>query len=322
VDVNPAAAALVESSREALLGVSLESFLDAEDLARARAYLSDRFHERPTREPFEVVVSVPSGLRKTLAVRSRLIREPDADPYLEMLIRDVTEQREMQRRLVASERLASVGQMAAYIAHEINTPLANISLLAAASKRRTKDPEIRERLEKIDVQRRQAASIIADLLSYTKHRDIQPVDVDLRTILVAAVDAIEPYRSPDVTLIQEYGEVPVHAYVDPIQMQEVLVNLLKNAFEATSQGTVTVRLESGPGQRTIAVSDTGHGILEDVQKHLFQPFVTSKRQKGGTGLGLALSRNIVSAHGGEIHFTTTAGQGTTFTVVLPQKDTP
>ena len=322
VDANPAAAALVDSSREALLGTNLETYLDEEDLPRARAYLSDRFHDRPTQEPFEVVVTVPSGARKSLAVRSRLIREPDAAPYVEMLIRDVTEQREMQHRLVASERLASVGQMAAYLAHEINTPLANISLLAAASKRRTKDPEIRERLEKIDAQRRQAASIISDLLSFSKHRDIQPVEVDLRTVLVAAVDAIEPYRTPEVTLLQEYGETPVPAFVDPVQIQEVFVNLLRNAFEATSQGTVTVRLESRPGQRTVVVSDTGHGIPEDVQKHLFQPFVTSKRHKGGTGLGLALSRNIVSAHGGEIHFTTTAGHGTTFTVVLPQKETP
>ena len=322
MDANPAAAALVDSTREALLGANLETFVDEEDRPRARGYLSDRFHDRPTKEPFEVVVSTPSGLRRALAVRSRLIREPGADPYVEMLIRDVTEQREMQRRLAASERLASLGQMAAYIAHEINTPLANISLLAAASKRRTKDPEVRERLEKIDAQRRQAASIIADLLSFAKHRDIQPVEVDLRTVLVAAVDAIEPYRSPAVALVQEYGEVPVPAYIDPFQMQEVLVNLLRNAFEATSQGSVTVRLESRPGLRLVVVSDTGPGIPEDVQKNLFQPFVTSKHHKGGTGLGLALSRNIVSAHGGEIRFTTTPGQGTTFTVILPQRGTP
>ncbi len=321
VDANPAAAALVGSTREALVGVSLETFLDEEDRTRARAYLSDRFHDRPTQEPFEIDVRLPNGLRRSLEVRSRLIREPDAHPYVEMLIRDVTEQREMQRRLMASERLASLGQMAAYIAHEVNTPLANISLLAAASKRRTKDPEVRERLEKIDDQRRLAASIIADLLSFAKHREVQPIEVDLRTILVAAVDAIEPYRSADVALVQEYGEVAVPAFVDPVQMQEVFVNLLRNAFEATARGAVTIRLEVHPGYRVVSVSDTGHGIPEDVQKHLFQPFVTSKRHKGGTGLGLALSRNIVSAHGGEIHFSTTAGQGTTFTVVLPQKET-
>ena len=195
-----------------------------------------------------------------------------------------------------------------------------MSLLAAASKRRTKDEEVRDRLEKIDTQRRLAAAIIADLLDFTKHREIEPLEVDLRTLLVTAVDQIEPYRSPDVALVQEYGEVPVPALVDPLQMQEVFVNLLRNAFEATTRGSVTVRLESRPGVRVVAISDTGHGIPEDMQRQLFQPFVTSKRHKGGTGLGLALSRNIVTAHGGEIHFSTVPGQGTTFTVVLPQEE--
>ncbi len=322
LDANPTAGALIARDRSALVGTSLEAWLSSEDLERARAYLRDCFRDPAPSAPFEIAIPTPSGRRRSVAVRSCLVSESGSEPYLEMLIRDVTEQREMQRRLVASERLASVGQMAAYVAHEINTPLANISLLAAASKRRTRDPEVQERLDKIDVQRRQAAMIITDLLSFAKHREIQPADVDLRTVLVAAVDQIEPYRSPDVALVQEYGELPVSAYVDPLQMQEVFVNLLKNAFEATTKGSVTVRLESRPGYRIVSVSDTGYGIPEEVQARMFQPFVTSKRHRGGTGLGLALCRNIVSAHGGEIHFTTTARQGTTFTVTLPQPERP
>lgn len=320
LDANPAAGTIVQRDRQALIGLSLEAFLTQEDLERARAYLRDCFKGSAPPEPFEVVIPVPAGLRKILAVHSRLVSESGSDPYVEMLIRDVTEQREMQRRLLASERLASVGQMAAYIAHEINTPLANISLLAAASKRRTEDAEVRERLEKIDVQRRQAASIISDLLNFSKHRDIEPLEVDLRTILVAAVDQVEPYRSPDVLLVQEYGETPVPAFVDPLQIQEVFVNLLRNAFEATTRGSITVRLQSRSGYRIVTIADTGHGIPEDVQARLFQPFVTTKRHRGGTGLGLAVCRNILAAHGGEIHFTTTPGKGTTFTVVLPQDE--
>ena len=322
LDANPTAGLIVEKERKLLLGANLEDFLMPEDLERARAYLRRCFKGNSPPERFEVAIAVPRGVRKSLAVRSQLVSEPGSDPYVEMIIRDVTEQIEMQRRLLASERLASVGQMAAYIAHEINTPLANISLLAAASKRRTQDPEVRERLEKIDAQRRQAASIIADLLGFSKHRDIEPVEVDLRTILVTAVDQIEPYRSPNVVLVQDYGETPVPAYVDPLQIQEVFVNLLRNAFEATTRGSVTVRLEARSGYRIVTVTDTGPGIPAEVQGRLFQPFVTTKRNKGGTGLGLAVCRNILAAHGGEIHFTTTPGKGTTFTVVLPQRENP
>jgi PAS domain S-box-containing protein len=317
-NANPATLDLVESTLEGLVGRSLESFLAEEDLERARAYLVDSFEGRPTTEPFEVSILLPSGRRKSLSVRSRPVRESGTTPYIEMLVRDVTEQREMQRRLVASERLASVGQMAAYVAHEINTPLANVSLLAAAAKRKTKDPDIRERLEKIDDQRRHAAAIIADLLSFTRHREIQTVEVDLRNVISDSIGQIEPYRRKEVSLIQDLGERPTVSAVDPLQMQEVFVNILRNAFEATERGSVTVCLENRSGCRIVTVTDTGSGIPLDIQVRLFQPFVTTKRQTGGTGLGLALCKNIVTAHGGEIHFTSELGKGTTFTIVLPQ----
>jgi PAS domain S-box-containing protein len=318
LDANPAALALVHLDREGMVGQVLGRYIPKEELPRASSYVRECFAGRSSTESLEVTLALPTGIRRLLSVRSRLVSEPDSEPYLEMIVQDVTDQREMQRRLVASERLASVGQMAAYIAHEINTPLANISLLAAASKRRTQDPEIHARLDKIDAQRRQAASIIADLLSFTKHREIQPADVDLRTVLEAAVDQIDPYRRQEVELIPVLGEVPVPAHVDPLQLQEVFVNLLRNALEATSRGTVTVRLETRPGYRIVTIADTGHGIPDDVQARLFQPFVSTKRHKGGTGLGLALCKNIVTAHGGEIHFTTSPGKGTTFTIILPQ----
>ncbi len=320
LDANPAAQALVQRDRDQIVGVMLETYLSAEDLPRARSYLRDIFDGRSPPEPFEIAVVLPNGLRRSLAARARLVSESGSEPYAELAVRDVTEQLEMQRRLLAAERLASVGQMAAYIAHEINTPLANISLLAAASKRRTQDEEIRERLEKIDVQRRQAAAIIADLLSFTKHREIQPIEIDLRSVVTAAADQMEPYRAKEVDLVLDLGEQPAMSHVDPLQMQEVFVNLLRNALEATPKGSVTVHLESRPGYRIVTIVDTGHGVPADVQGRLFQPFVTTKRHKGGTGLGLALCRNIVTSHGGEIHFTSTPGKGTTFTVILPQEE--
>lgn len=320
LDANPAAETLIQTEKGRIVGALLEGYLSPDDLPRARAYLRDVFDGGSPPEPFEIAVHLPNGLRRSLAVRARVVSESGSEPYAELTVRDVTEQLEMQRRLLAAERLASVGQMAAYIAHEINTPLANITLLTAASKRRTKDAEVRERLEKIDVQRRQAAAIIADLLNFTKHREIQPIEIDLRSVVTAAADQMDPYRSKDVDLVLELGEEAAMSRVDPLQMQEVFVNLLRNALEATSKGSVTIHLESRPGYRIVTVADTGHGVPADIQGRLFQPFVTTKRHKGGTGLGLALCRNIVTSHGGEIHFTSTPGTGTTFTVILPQEE--
>ena len=133
-------------------------------------------------------------------------------------------------------------------------------------------------------------------------------------VVVAAIDQIDPYRRKEVELTAELGDAPVPAHVDPLQMQEVFVNLLRNALEATDRGAVTVRLETRPGYRVATIADTGHGIPEEIRARIFQPFVSTKRHKGGTGLGLALSRNIVTSHGGEIQFTTSPGKGITVTI--------
>ncbi len=318
LDANPATVSMAKLGREDLVGQPLARFIPETDLARARNYLQECFRGGSTSGSFEVTVVLPGGGRRLLAVRSRLVSEAGAPPYLEMMLRDVTDQQEMQRRLVESERLASLGQMAAYVAHEINTPLANISLLVASMQRREKDPGILEKLEKLNIQRRQAAGIISDLLSFSKQRQIEPVEVDLRDVIIASLDQVEPYRAPGVALRAELDEDPVLATVDPLQMQEVFTNLLKNALEATTAGSVTIRLVSRADAHVVEVVDTGPGIPPDIRERLFQPFYTTKRRLGGTGLGLALCRNIVDAHRGTIHVASEVGKGSTFTVVLPR----
>lgn len=320
LDVNPATEVLVGQKRPDLQGKNLQRFLYPEDVDRATEYLRSCLDGRPVVEPFDVAIRTSSGARRLLAVRSQVVREKNARPYVEMIIRDVTDQREMQRRLMESERLASMGQMAAYIAHEINTPLANISLLAASIQRRETDQEILDKLEKINVQRRHAASIIADLLGFSKQRQIEVARADLRGVILAALDQVEPYRRPGVHLVVDLGEDPAPATIDPIQMQGVFVNLLKNALEATTSGSVTIRIRGQGRAHVIDVSDTGPGIPVDVLPRLFQPFFTTKRNAGGTGLGLALSQNVVNAHGGDIHVSSVVGKGSTFSVVLPSGD--
>ena len=203
-----------------------------------------------------------------------------------------------------------------------SNPLANISLLVASAERKTKDAEVLEKLSRISAQRRQAAGIIADLLSFSKQRTIQAVDSDLRTIIEAAVDQVAPYRKEGVDVRVALGPRPVSAQVDPIQMQEVFVNLLKNGLEATASGSVTVELEDQGDVLTIRVADTGVGMPPEMIERLFEPFFTTKRKTGGTGLGLPLCRNVVTAHGGEIQVSSEPGRGSTFTVLIPRDQPP
>lgn len=319
LDINPAGEALIGARREHLLGRNVTEFLDPGDVAKAQEYLGAVLRGETRADPFEVRFTSVTGRRRVVSLRSRHVREDSAEAYVEMVARDVTEELEMHRRLEATERLASMGQMAAYVAHEVNTPLANIALLTAAAMRRTQDPGLAEKLEKINVQRRNAASIIADLLSFSKQREIQRAEADLRTTLLASVEQVEAYRRPGVEIRIEAPTQLTQAFIDRLQMQEVFVNLLRNALEATSEGSVVLRVEETPTGHRVSVQDTGVGIPKETMDRIFEPFFTTKRKTGGTGLGLVFCLSVVKAHGGEIRAESEPGHGTTFTVVLPRE---
>jgi signal transduction histidine kinase len=181
-----------------------------------------------------------------------------------------------------------------------------------------KDPDVLERLKKITAQGRTAATITAELLKFARPGAINPVETDLIEVVRAAVEQTEVFRKPGVELRNELGSRPVICLLDPLRIQEVFVNLLKNAYEATPTGRVKIRLEDLESLVAVSVSDTGSGIPPEVQQRLFEAFYTTKKKGEGTGLGLAISRNFVASHGGDITVTSVPGKGATFTVVLPR----
>jgi PAS domain S-box-containing protein len=322
LDVNPAGEEILGASRATLVGKNMGDILPLEAAERARDYLRSTLRAKVGIGRFPLEIRTADGRRRSLEVRSQAVREPGREPYVEMVFRDVTEQLEMQRRLLESERLASIGSMAGYVAHEINNPLANISLLVASAGRKTKDPELLEKLERINRQRRQAANIISDILSFSKQREIQVVQSNLSAIIEAAIEQVAPYRKKGVAVQTHLPDGSISVEVDPLQMQEVLVNLLKNALEATSSGSVTVEVVESGDSIEVRVADTGSGIPSEISERLFEPFFTTKKKTGGTGLGLALCRNVVTAHGGEIRVSSEVGKGSTFTVLIPRRQHP
>src|SRR5438309_8589857 len=318
LEANPAGAALVGvKDPAALRGINLGERLPTRELEGARQYLRDLLHDRPIVEPFEIHLEPAGSDRRFIHVRSRVIREEGTDPYVQVVARDVTPEKEYQRRLLESERHASMGQVAAFVAHEINTPLTNISLLSANLARAAKDPAVIEKLVKIDAQRRTAANIVSELLSLTRSQDVTHIPVDVRGVVEAAIEQTGAFRMPDVRLVQELPKDPLIAPVDPLRMQQALVNLLKNAFQATGSGSVTVRPQSENDHITIAVLDTGSGIDPEMRARLFQPFVTTKPRSEGLGLGLVFVKQVVGGHAGSIQVISEPGRGSTFTITLP-----
>ena len=227
---------------------------------------------------------------------------------------------ESQERLLRSERFAAVGEAAAYVSHEIKNPLMIIGGMASQVARRlAEDPAAQEKLRIIQTEVKRLESFLGELRDFL--RPVQPTkqEIDLNQV-IREVKALmeEAIREKGISFEDRLqpGLPPVEA--DPNQLKQVLVNLVKNALEATEdQGAIVVSSGADDGQVWFAVQDTGKGMPQDVQEKIFHPFYTTKEK--GTGLGLAVINKIVTDHHGAITVSSVAGSGSTFTVRLPKK---
>ncbi len=225
-----------------------------------------------------------------------------------------------QERLLDAERLATMGQLAGFIAHELNTPLTSISLLTSAASKRVTDPVAIGKLEKIGTEGRRAARIIRGLMSLSKSRQMHPIETDLRSVVRSAVSQMPRKRKKGVTLEVEVGEKAAVTMVDPPLIQELLVHLLDNAMHSTAKGSVRIRVEERPHAFAVTVADTGSGMTPEAVSHLFEPVSTTKVEGEGIGLGLLLAKHIATGHGGSLEVASEPGRGTTVTVLLPRRE--
>ncbi len=235
--------------------------------------------------------------------------------------------KESQDRLAHVTRLQTLGEMAAGIAHEINQPLTAISNYAHAGRRLldsspTDKQQLSQALEKITLQAERAGDVIRRLRNFVRKRSsartIVHVDQLVRdAVRLAEVDA----AFHDLSIELQLGERLPAVLADPVQIQQVLLNLLRNAMEAMeapdcSPRILTVRAEAADETTlVISVQDRGEGISAEVERQLFTTFFTTK--SFGLGLGLAISRSILESHGGRLWFTRNADRGATFHISLP-----
>src|SRR3989442_2981602 len=221
-----------------------------------------------------------------MQVRSRVIREDGVDPYVQVIARDVTAEKGYQERLLESERRASMARVSVLVAQEARTPLTNIALLTSSLERTVEDPHTLEKLEKIHEQRRLATNIVAELVAITRSDEVRRIETDVRGVVEAAADQAIAFRPGKGSLVKELPKDPVMANVDPLRLQHALVNILKNAFQAASKGSVTVRLETTPDSFSVGVTAPGAGRDGKARPQLFKPFSTRSPRGEGGGVGL------------------------------------
>ncbi len=244
-----------------------------------------------------------------------------------LVLRDVTEEHQVQRQLQQQERLASVGQLAAGMAHDLNNVLQGIGLCADLLRPELSSDAAREDLAHLKSLQGRAAALIRQVLDFSRRSASAPRAIGL----VAAVEEVlEPLRRTlPATIRLQLSAAAATADVvvsfDPLQLHQVLANLAVNARDAMPEGGVlelNVRLAPAPGGRTgewvcLAVRDSGIGIPPELQARVFDPFFTTKPIGQGTGLGLSQVYGIVAQHGGVVDLESHPGAGTEVRVLLP-----
>jgi signal transduction histidine kinase/DNA-binding LacI/PurR family transcriptional regulator/ActR/RegA family two-component response regulator len=251
-----------------------------------------------------------------------------------LVLRDVTQEHETQKRIQQQERLAAVGQMAGGIAHDFNNMLTTIMLYAQRPLRKHElNEDLKKSLNTILKESKQAANLVQQILDFSRRSPIETSPVDLGPFIKETVRVLQRTIPENISL---YMEIDPEAYVvesDPTRIQQVLMNLVVNARDAMPEGgTLRIKLskvqvaESDdppvvgmvPGDWfCLSVSDTGTGIRQEILPHIFEPFFTTKETGKGTGLGLAQVYGIVRQHKGQISVETEIDIGSTFRVYLP-----
>ncbi len=247
---------------------------------------------------------------------------PGQDETIHFLVKDIEQRRMMEKQMAQADKLASIGQLSAGIAHEINNPLGVILGYSQLLLRNEKTETDRYNdLKTIEKHVKNCKSIVEDLLNFA--RSSKP-EIKTTRINEAADDVLNfilhHSKLDGIDIIRNYDEEAPPMLLDEKKIRQVLINLLMNAGHAVGKkGSISLSTEyiKQDNKVAITVADTGYGIEKKNLTRIFDPFFTTKPTGEGTGLGLSVSYGIVKSHGGEILVESESGKGTLFTVLLP-----
>ncbi|OHB76889.1 MAG: hypothetical protein A2Z34_10140 [Planctomycetes bacterium RBG_16_59_8] len=309
---------LLGASVRSRLGDPLERALEGRMAAELSALL-DRL-DRASDFVEEIVVGEGDGA-KILEVKSECHRA-DGRNYLQVFLRDVTHQRQIERHRMKMERLASMGRLTAGIAHELNNPLTSVLGYADLLRKKIYAGDGTALAEKIHTEAKRTARIVHQFVAFASEAPIEKKTTSINALCAKVAETWSgELRSSSVELTTALAEGLPEALVDPDRITGVLMNLIENgrdSIERTGKpGRIRLETTRREGGLRITVGDTGAGIPEELRDRLFEPFLTTKRAMRDTGMGLSVCFGIVHEHGGDITFESREGVGTSIHVDLP-----
>jgi PAS domain S-box-containing protein len=238
--------------------------------------------------------------------------------------RDLTEKRSFERQLIHSQKMESIGTLAAGIAHEVGNPLASISALVQVAQRSTKEPLVIEKLGLVKNQITRISKIIRDLVDFSRPSNYELRFTDINKVLNEAIEITKVgTKAKDITFESDLSDMLPNLPLIADQIQQVFLNILLNAVDAISEkknkNNERIKIKSSADNDVVVITftDSGPGISEENLNKIFEPFFTTKKEGKGTGLGLWVSYGIVKSFQGEIKVSSKLGEGTTFTIKLP-----
>jgi two-component system NtrC family sensor kinase len=322
--VNDAGEVISGYSREELIGRFFGPMLPLEVLPRAVFEFRRALSGQPGQ--FETQIVTKNGERRFITVTYSC---PQKSQEVLCLIRDATEEKQLQQQLIQSEKMAAIGQLVSGVAHELNNPLASIAAFAQLLMvEGTLSPQQRHSTDVIASEARRAARIVHNLLTFARQHKAEKVFADVNRIIEDTLE-LRAYELNvrGIALVRDLEPQPPETMVDIYQLQQVILNLLTNAQQAMADvdrphHRLTVRSRAIGEAIRIEVEDTGPGVPAEALERIFNPFYTTKPTGSGTGLGLSISLGIITEHGGRIWAEAAPAGGARFCIELPRCGAP
>ena len=322
IDINEAGMRLFEfTDRSEALSIELadQLFWDFHEIDELRKYLIKNGFTKD----YEIFMVNRHGKRLNVLVTANLRTDEQGKPVgFEGFIRDITAQKQFEKHLAQTERLASVGQLAAGVAHEINNPLGVIKCYADLIKKST--PHSSQTSQDIEIIKKHTEicqKIVDGLLNFSRMSAPQRENVSIHNGLREVLSLVNKQLTERRIEVQcQFGSHVPSITVDPEKLKQVYMNIIMNAAQAIeTHGRITIGTDFDHLKNAvrIRITDTGGGISAKNQETIFDPFFTTKKPGQGTGLGLSISYGIIREHGGVIRVESTLRKGSVFTISLP-----
>ncbi|MGE5313869.1 MAG: ATP-binding protein [Acidobacteriota bacterium] len=322
IGCNQTEASTLGCEKQDIVGAHLTSLYPADQHAKVEEFIRRTFELECEARDEEHQMMRRDGTRIDVSVNSSFVYNEIGVPVsLRCVVRDITEKKRMEEKIIQAQKIDSVGNLAGGVAHDFNNILTSIGNAAAIMQRRvTPRNKLYPFIEIISTAAQRGAKLTTQLLTFARRTPAELHPVDLQLILEETIALFETGIPHGMEVVHRFEQHPCFINGDEGQVQQSLLNILLNARDAMPDGgRISVSTSVNPNERTltVSISDTGTGMEPEVQRHIFEPFFTTKDHGKGTGLGLSVVYGVMKSHNGSVSVQSTPGKGSIFSLTFP-----